>query len=511
MFPMIRTLSRLEGKSFLGLNVLKYERDPKAKRKQRAMTALLIFLAVYFSAMLAVQTWALMTLGLAEQLPAVLLLAAAELGYLVTLWSHTLFSERGYEQLSALPIPAKVIALSRMERLCRIQLLLTVFLTPAVLVYGIQTGRDWTFYLKMLPALLVTALSAMSLALLLQALICRLSGSPSHRTAIHTFLLTLATLLSVVLPMLITGLPDMNDLSGSLQRSLQRGFPVFDLMGRAVVSHAGGEYFLILVGMLLLFLISAAVITQCFSSVCRSFFSGSDRKSRRKDRLERSSLTGALVKKERKAYFSCPIYVSNTIIGPVLAVILSALPLLLPMDALTEKLPVPVSWLAAPALSAVVCMMCPAACALSMEGDRIWILRSLPIPAGEVLKGKLLWSLTLLLPASVLSQVLLLLGLKPGSWAVVWLLLCPPIYVTFSCVFALSVNLRFPNYRWKKPEEVVKQGLSCLIGGMVPSLLFLGAAGLMAVTKTILVLPALALLCVLASLVLISRWSRARL
>lgn len=110
--------------------------------------------------------------------------------------------------------------------------------------------------------------------------------------------------------------------------------------------------------------------------------------------------------------------------------------------------------------------MTTTAVSVSMEGQNFWIVKSLPLETKTILDAKLLLNLGLMLPFYLLSQLLLLLALRPGTLELLWQVLIPGVLLLFSSVFGLTVNLHLPSLRWDSEVTVVKQSASALIGGM---------------------------------------------
>ena len=101
-----------------------------------------------------------------------------------------------------------------------------------------------------------------------------------------------------------------------------------------------------------------------------------------------------------------------------------------------------------------------------MEGKNWWIAKSLPLSAKNILDAKILMNLLLFLPFYFLSEIFLILALRPGAEELLWLLLIPAVFLLFSCVYGITVNLHFPVLNWENEVSVVKQSASCVLGGM---------------------------------------------
>lgn len=113
-----------------------------------------------------------------------------------------------------------------------------------------------------------------------------------------------------------------------------------------------------------------------------------------------------------------------------------------------------------------------------MEGKEWWLAKSLPLPARTVLDAKLLMNLILILPFYLVSEVFLILALKPGLQDSFWMMVIPAVILLFACVYGITVNLHFPVLDWENEVSVVKQSASAVLGGMGGAVLaILGGAG----------------------------------
>ena len=223
------------------------------------------------------------------------------------------------------------------------------------------------------------------------------------------------------------------------------------------------------------FLGVAAVVSVYFHAICRRLFSSSAKHDYRMERLKRNSLLVSLCRREFRRYFASGAYVSNTIIGPVLGTVMSVALFFMGMERIGQMLPLPVdiSGVIPFLVCGVFCMMTAVSVSVSMEGKCFWIVKTLPIPTKTILDAKILMNLLLILPFYLVSEVFLILALKPGVLELVWLLVIPVVIAVFSCVFGVAVNLRLPVLEWESEVSVVKQSAASLLGGVGGMLLAL--------------------------------------
>jgi ABC-2 type transport system permease protein len=184
--------------------------------------------------------------------------------------------------------------------------------------------------------------------------------------------------------------------------------------------------------------------------------------------LKQTSLLKSLCVKEFRRYFSSSAYVSNTIIGPIIAVIMTSSLFFADIDKLISEIPFKINVfdMFPFVISAIFCMMSPICVSISMEGKNWWIVKTLPISTKTLLDSKILMNIILYLPFYLIAEILLTIATKPDIFALLWQLLIPIIILIFAFVFSLFINLHFPVFNWESETVAVKQSLSSFIGGL---------------------------------------------
>jgi len=116
-------------------------------------------------------------------------------------------------------------------------------------------------------------------------------------------------------------------------------------------------------------------------------------------------------------------------------------------------------------------------CSISVEGKNLWILKSMPVRAKDVLTGKLLSHLVLAIPVSILCSVLYLFVAKiltvPG---VILMFLMPIVFHCFNALFGLISNLHFGKLDYPSIAKAAKSTSSSLIPILSTILLVIGSA-----------------------------------
>ncbi len=488
-----RALLWLELRSLYGWNRFLHEKEKKAKNRYRLLLAVTLLLVALFSAYVAGTVIGLSALGVADLTPLLLIALAMAALFLFGLFTagDRLFSQKGYDILASFPLRTKTVVFSRFfamysEDLC---LSLVIFL-PGYLTYAILCRPAPSFYGIAFLGILFVPWIPLALASLWGTLLLWLTVRMKHRTLVQA-VLSIALVVGGL--MLSFGAQDLaeGDLSAlaallqEAQATLAACFPPAAWLADALLgkSPLGLLWFLLLsLGAGLLCLVLAI---QGFHPISHSLCAVHTKGGNTVRAPKRRSLYQALYLREAKRYLSCGVYVTNTVMGPVLGCVLALFLPVTGMESLQGILPIAIPWeaLLPFVFSAVFCMMPSCAVSVSMEGKNIWLLKALPIPTKAWLDGKLLWTFTLMAPAYLLTQLCLFWILRPTWGQGLLFLWIPALVAVCSCVLAVTVDLKFRNFAWEKEVHVVKQGISAVGGFIGPLLSLLWGAGTLLLSK----------------------------
>ena len=222
------------------------------------------------------------------------------------------------------------------------------------------------------------------------------------------------------------------------------------------------------------------------SILLKSYYMGktlSTYRSKNKELLFKEQSVGkSLFKRELNKYFSIPIYVSNTIFGP-LFVILVALVIMFVgkdyfIDIIEAVLASGYESGIAPSdvmnninkyfdfglialMSMLISVMPTTAASISLENKELWILKAHPISYKDVFISKILVNMTITLIPSLIAIVLLINKIE---WIYLLFGIIFIILVSiFTSIIGLYSNLMYPKFNWESEQEVIKQGVSSLV------------------------------------------------
>lgn len=496
MYREISLLLKLELCNFWGINVLRHNKDRKEQRKGIAMAVLLAVVVLVLGGYVGGLCYGLIYLGIGEVIPAYLMM----LGSIITLMfgifktGGTIFRKQGYEVLSSLPLSKWAVVISRFLRLYIENLLcMLVVLLPGVVLYGIFLKPGIGFYLMSVLCLFVTPLLPVAVSAAIGALVTGIASRMKNKAVAEAGLMMIVV---VGIMLFGAGLADKEDqftmellknMADQITQLIGMVYPPALWLGQAMIQ--GNVLTVLGVGaaFLAVFGVVIAVVAVNFHEICRRLYSTSAKHNYQAEHLQRNALMKAMVLREAKHYFSSGIYVSNTIIGPVMAVVLSVGLFFFDLDNMAGTLPVAINVRGAIpfAIGAVFSMMSATCVSISMEGKTVWILQSLPLSKKTILDAKILFQLCLEAPFYFVAVLLGSIALKADVVEVLWLILIPAVLLVFTAVFGITVNLWLPKMNWESETAVVKQSAATVVGGL-GGMVFavLSAAGILLIPES---------------------------
>ena len=166
--------------------------------------------------------------------------------------------------------------------------------------------------------------------------------------------------------------------------------------------------------------------------------------------------------------FSSSVYVMNVLPGPLLAVavLFFVFPPLKEIDALKE-----ISY-AIPCFMVVFCAfimgMAPSSsCAVSMEGKKMWILKTSPIETKKILFVKAYIYVLLCFPAVIISPIYGLIDLHFTILDAIFVFLSNFMLVSVFATISLWINTIRYKLNWNNASEAVKSSSSVLFAMLI--------------------------------------------
>lgn len=216
-----------------------------------------------------------------------------------------------------------------------------------------------------------------------------------------------------------------------------------------------------------LLLLTCLVMARSFMKIVTTN-RGEKKKSYKQSEIKTRSVKSALLHKEFARFFGSVNYMLNGGFGVIL-MIAAAVAILIKNDLLSKELEtfplfadmIPVAGVV---MTCAVCSMSTISSpSVSLEGKNLWIVKSLPVRAYDILIAKARLQIFMnILPAEILT---LAIGIISGENVATVILMCLVVgfYNMFIARAGVLFNLRYPNLVWTNESIPIKQGMSVII------------------------------------------------
>lgn len=479
-------LTKLQLVNLYGMNVYRNLKDPKEKKKKFWLGVAYAFVIIVMMFYVGGLTFGYVHIGLADILPAYLIMIASLVILMFSIFKagNIIFQKNSYDILSSLPVKNSSIVISRFIRMYVENVLLTLaVMLPAIVVFGVLVKPAWSFYVM---GLIVTAfipLLPITISVFVGALIMAVSSRSKHKNLV-SILLSVVLIVAIMLGGMQLSTVEENIDIEAIQNMLHMVLDIIDSiyppavwLGQAMLT---GD-FLTCIGCvgagIFVFAIVMWFVSANYKWISAGLYSTSAKHDYKMENLEKTHMLGALYKREYKRYFASSVYVTNTIVSPIMGMLFAVAMFFVGPEQLDRAavefyaesgMMLQIRNMLPMMLAMTFCMMPITAVSISMEGKQWWIIKTLPIKAKDLLDSKLLMNLSIIGPFYLLSVILVSIGQKVNFMEFVWILFVPLVAMLFSCVFGQTVNLKMAVFDWENEVSIVKQSASAFVGGIVP-------------------------------------------
>lgn len=476
MIKQVIMLCRLQLGNLFGINELMHTKDKAKKARFIGLSIVWIMLIAMVVVYVGMFSYSLVSMGMADIIPMYLYAVASILIFIFSFFKagSTLFAMKGYEMLISLPVSRASIIISRFACMYLTNLLLELLImVPGFVVYGYFVAPAAGVYVVFLLGSLFLPLLPLTISSVLGAMITAISSRSRHKSLVETFLMLVIVIAVLGGSLFLSDNESqfteemLKNMAEILSVQIGRIYPPSIWFGNALLGDMGALGLLIGVPTVI-FAVFVVVLQKYFQIICAGIHAVSSKNNYKMTKLQRSSHITALWRKELKRYFASSVYVTNTVIGYVMAVIVSAGLLFMGMEQMEAALGIPnmgavITKCIPFVLACLLCMTSITACSISMEGNTFWQIQTLPVTAKEFYDSKILANLSIAAPFYLVSVVLLGLAVKPAGLEIIWLIVIPVCYMLFSCVAGITVNLAFPVLKWENEVRIVKQSASMMV------------------------------------------------
>lgn len=488
-------LKALLKKQFLELNVTYFKNNKTGKFRSKAgITGMILLFALIFGFiafavyMMAGGLTVMLEADLAWLYFAIFGLLSIVLGVFGSVFNTYagLYRAKDNGVLLSMPIPPKYILLARMTGVAAMSALYSAIVwVPAVVRYWVFLGSGSAVAAPVAMFLFNTVLVCV-LTCLLGWLVAIASGKLKNKSA-ATVVLSLAFLggYYYVYFNIIGYITKIAENAAAFGSSVKQKALFVYAYGAAA---AGDPKLLAAYGA-----VTAALMALCVWILSKNFIriattsTASAKIAYKEQKAKRNSPQKALFLRELRAFGASPTRMLNSGIGMILLPAAGIVTLVKHADIMelaevfAEEMPQLAALL--PAVVTVMVLMIlsmntVSAPSVSLEGKHLWIVRSLPVAAKDVLRAKKTLHIVLNSAFAVVSVAMLGLGFGFSAAVTVQIAVLSMLFIRFSAAAGILLDLSRPNLTWTSEVVPVKQGFAvtvAIFGGWGIAVLF-GAA-----------------------------------
>lgn len=425
----------------------------------------------------------------------------------------SLYQAKDNEMLLAMPIPSRMILAVRMTGVFLLSMLYTCLVyVPALIAYFIFGSPSALGVINAILLLFVLGVFVLSVTCLLGWVVALISGKLKNKSFI-TVIISLVLFgayyyLCFNYTDMINGI--LNNI-GQVSETIRTTFSPLYLFGRAATGDVLSMVIVVL-AVAALFALTVLFLTKTFRKITTQK-NGPAKKVYKETTIKTSGLGKALFKKEMRRFTSSASYMLNCALGTVMMP-LAGVALLIGSSKVGGFREFFVNGLGLnpgfPAMIVlgvilfVASMNDVTAPSVSLEGQNIWVLQTMPVPAKKILEAKLRVHWVVTAPSLIILSICASIAFGLDVATAVMVTLDGYAFMLLIASMGLAINLKRPDLSWTNESVPIKQSVGvmvCLFGGWVIALV-LGGLGMLAVNV---MEPFSYLVIVLVALVLATR------
>ena len=350
---------------------------------------------------------------------------------------------------------------------------------PMGIIYSLYIKPDIMFYSLWFISMFFVSFIPTTIAVIIGALISAISSKQKNSKMMSGILQIVLVTVVLIAPYFvingdfITGGETKQEFIKSVLIIVHDKFsalyPVTDLFSNSIVDYNIVDFVFFIVLSIGWYLIFVETLSHKYKEINTALASYHTSLDYEVHSLKQRNVFSALYSKELRQWYTCPIYLTNSLAGAIIALLFSVAFVVMGPARLTEmgKSMFNASFLKLAFVYVIaVClgMCCTTMASISLEGKRVWLLQSLPIHVKDVINSKILLNLTITIPCGFICSTLYNAGVKNDLVWVVLSYIIPIVFSLFSAVFGIWLNLRKHNYSWESETQVIKQSSTSLIG-----------------------------------------------
>ena len=438
--------------------------------------------------------------GLANQLPAINLVMVSLFVVMLTFSkaSGALFGLKDYDMVMSLPVSSFAVVFSRLTMIYLGNLVFSIIIfVPSIILYSLYGTPSIHGYIMYVLTVFLAPMLPMVVVILVGTLVSAIASRFRYKNLVGMILAfgAMAAYIYFMFSMSV-GLqanPDeiltSTELGQTISAMLGQFYPPAAWLAAGIEDGNWAAFALFALVSVAAFYFYASITAKFYSKINTRVFSYGKNNNFKLGGLKTSSPFMALYRRELRRLGTNVTYALNTLVGPLLTAAGAIAVAVVGLDGLVEVLAdsftseqiTNTASQIAPVVSLFFLGLMPStAISLSLEGKNRWIMCSLPIPAILIFKSKIALSLTVMLPAAIITASALVFALRPNAIGAVMMFAVPISYVLFDTILGMCINVKFPRYDWPSEYQLLKGGTASVyisvFGGIILTIVLVVAA-----------------------------------
>lgn len=397
------------------------------------------------------------------------------LGFITTVFAaqSQIFEAKDNELLLSMPIPPSYIVMTRIGALMVITLVENVLIAVISIVSFYLVQPLWIpgiiiYLLSIVGVSFITLTLSSIMAWVLASITSRLRSKTLVTTVLSIgFFIGYFYMVNNASNLMNTLVNNTETIGNKLQNYLYPAYCGAD----AILSFNLLHWFIFLLCTLAPFALVVFIISKTFLKIALNKTGPKKRKF--KDRVAKSRTPlQAFSSKELSRFFSSAPYMLNASFGLVMMIVAVFFTIfqkhtIFEMAGSMGLGDSMVGTIAILALTSLGMTNYVSASSVSLEGESLWIVKTLPVPTRTILLGKLRTHIIINLPITMVVALIFNILLNMNLYLRMMSVLLPISAILWMGLLGLITNIQFPKLDWADETTAVKQSMSVFIATMV--------------------------------------------
>lgn len=391
---------------------------------------------------------------------------------------YTLFGIKDYDILISMPIKKyKIVLVKLINILLPTYCIMFVFMIPSLIVYYINTNSSNMFLVMGFVLTLFIPLIPVAIVTLIGTMIIYFTSKLKHRNLITTvvffiliFFILIGEIMGHKFMLYIINSPNLYN------TLMYFSYPLANLYVSALIDNNYSDMIMFIFISITIFFIFILILEKLFFIINSKLLECNIKNNYKVGNIYENSISKALLIKEVKTKLSIPIVALNSLLFPIMYLILGIVTLIyrrgllrnvLGMSDLSSNITIIIIMLIGITL---IFLENTTSYSFSLEGRNLWQLKVLPINSLDIFKAKIYIDMMIMTPTVIISTLLITFGLELNIFYSLFVIIIQIIWCFLIPTIGLIVNLKYLDTKWESEAVIVKRSLSVNIiklGGII--------------------------------------------